>query len=32
MERLTEKHYLGTDHYMKCSGNCGEEEQEDDNG
>ena len=19
MERLTEKHYLGTDHYMKCS-------------
>ena len=22
MERLTEKHYLGTDHYMKCSGNC----------
>ena len=22
MERLTEKHYLGTDHYMKCSGSC----------
>lgn len=22
MERLTAKHYLGTDHYMKCSGNC----------
>lgn len=22
MERLTEKYYLGTDHYMKCSGNC----------
>lgn len=22
MERLTEKHYLGTDHYMKCSDNC----------
>ena len=22
MERLTEKHYLSTDHYMKCSGNC----------
>ena len=22
MERMTEKHYLGTDHYMKCSGNC----------
>ena len=22
MERLTEKHYLGTDHYMKCSANC----------
>ena len=22
MERLTEKHYIGTDHYMKCSGNC----------
>ena len=22
MERLTEKHYLGTDHYMKCSGKC----------
>lgn len=22
MEQLTEKHYLGTDHYMKCSGNC----------
>ena len=22
MERLTEKHYLGTEHYMKCSGNC----------
>lgn len=22
MERLTEKHYLGADHYMKCSGNC----------
>ena len=22
MERLTEKHYLGTDHYMKCSENC----------
>lgn len=22
MDRLTEKHYLGTDHYMKCSGNC----------
>ena len=22
MERLTEKHYLCTDHYMKCSGNC----------
>ena len=22
MERLTEKHYLATDHYMKCSGNC----------
>lgn len=22
MERLTEMHYLGTDHYMKCSGNC----------
>lgn len=22
MERLTEKHYLGTDHYMKYSGNC----------
>lgn len=22
MKRLTEKHYLGTDHYMKCSGNC----------
>ena len=24
MERLTEKHYLGTDHYMKCSGSCNE--------
>lgn len=22
MERLTEKHYLGTDHYIKCSGSC----------
>ena len=22
MDRLTEKHYLGTDHYMKCSGGC----------
>ena len=22
MERLTEKHYLGTDHYMKCSESC----------
>ena len=22
MERLTEKHYLGTGHYMKCSENC----------
>lgn len=22
MERLTEKHYLGTDHYMTCSGSC----------
>ena len=22
MERLTKKHYLGTDHYMKCAGNC----------
>lgn len=22
MERLTEKHYLGTGHYMKCSGSC----------
>lgn len=22
MERLTEKYYLGTDHYMKCSGSC----------
>lgn len=22
VERLTEKHYLGTDHYMKCSENC----------
>lgn len=22
MERLTEKHYLGADHYMKCSENC----------
>ena len=22
MERLTKKHYLGTDHYMECSGNC----------
>lgn len=22
MERLTEKHYLGTDHYMKCSDGC----------
>ena len=22
MERLTEKHYLGTGHYMKCSGGC----------
>lgn len=22
MERLTEKHYLGIDHYMKCSGSC----------
>ena len=22
MEQLTEKHYLGTDHYMKCSGSC----------
>nr|DAG65499.1 MAG TPA: hypothetical protein [Caudoviricetes sp.] len=22
MERLTEKHYLGTDHYMVCSGDC----------
>ena len=22
MERLTAKHYLGTGHYMKCSGNC----------
>lgn len=22
MERMTDKHYLGTDHYMKCSGNC----------
>ena len=22
MERLTEKHYHGTDHYMVCSGNC----------
>lgn len=22
MERLTEKHYIGTDHYVTCSGNC----------
>lgn len=22
MERLTEKHYLCTDHYIKCSGSC----------
>ena len=22
MERLTEKHYLGADHYIKCSENC----------
>ncbi len=22
MDRLTEKHYLGTDHYIKCSENC----------
>lgn len=22
IDRLTEKHYLGTDHYMKCSENC----------
>lgn len=22
MERMTGKHYLGTDHYMKCSGSC----------
>lgn len=22
MERLTEKHYLGTDHYIKCSETC----------
>ena len=22
MERLTEKHYLGTGHYMKCSDSC----------
>lgn len=22
MERLTEKHYLADDHYMKCSENC----------
>lgn len=22
MERLTEKHYLGADHYIKCSGSC----------
>lgn len=22
MERLTEKHYLAEDHYMKCSGTC----------
>ena len=22
MERLTEKHYLGSDQYMTCSGNC----------
>lgn len=22
MERMTEKHYLGTDHYMKCSDSC----------
>ena len=22
MERMTEKHYLGTDHYIKCSGSC----------
>ena len=22
MKRLTEKHYLGADHYMKCSENC----------
>lgn len=22
MERLTEKHYFGTDHYVTCSGNC----------
>lgn len=22
MERLTEKHYLGTGHYISCSGNC----------
>lgn len=30
MERLTEKHYLGTDHYMKCSENCLRELAEDD--
>ena len=22
MERLTEKHYLAEDHYMKCSDTC----------
>lgn len=22
MERLTEKHYLAEDHYMKCSEDC----------
>lgn len=22
MERLTEKHYIGTGHYVTCSGNC----------
>jgi hypothetical protein len=22
MERLTEKHYIGTDHYVTCSGDC----------
>lgn len=22
MKRLTEKHYLGADHYIKCSDSC----------